>query len=208
MSGGQLLEIFILAGIAGFFIYKLNSVLGQKNEGDDQEPENLSRMNLEKKMYKNDRVIEVNDKLRPAISQIQKMDSSFSLASFLDGAEKAFRMIIEAFNDGEVQGIKSFLSPEIYKKFQSSVNTRVKAGDVCHNNILRVKSCAIEKATISDRVAEITVKYETEQIIAYADINGNLIDGDFKEINQITDKWTFSRDLSSNDPNWLLVSTH
>ena len=208
MSGGQLLEILILAGIAGFFIYRLNSVLGKRDEGIDEEDlDEVARLNLNKMLFENEQLIEINEKLRPALAKIQKLDRDFSPETFIGGAEKAFRMIIEAYNDGKIEEIKPFLAPDIFKKFTSTIKARNKAGEVSHNNLLRMKSSSIEKVELARHTASITVKFETEQIIAYADENGNLMDGDFNEIHQITDMWTFSRDLTADNPNWVLVKT-
>lgn len=208
MSGGHLLEILILAAIAGFFIYKLNSVLGKKDEGIDEEDlEDIARLKMNDKIFNNEQIIEINEKLWPEITKIQKVDSSFSPEEFISGADEAFRMIIEAYNDGKIEEVKPFLAPDIYKKFATAIKARSKAGKVCHNNLLRIKTREIEKVEIAGSIANITVKYATEQIIAYADENGNLIEGDFNEINQITDLWTFSRDLKTEDPNWVLVAT-
>jgi predicted lipid-binding transport protein (Tim44 family) len=37
--------------------------------------------------------------------------------------------------------------------------------------------------------------------------SGEILDGDRKSIREVTDIWTFSRDLTSRDPNWALVAT-
>ena len=37
--------------------------------------------------------------------------------------------------------------------------------------------------------------------------NGNVIDGNPDKVTEVTDVWTFARDISSRDPNWKLVAT-
>ena len=37
--------------------------------------------------------------------------------------------------------------------------------------------------------------------------DGEVVEGDAKQVKRQRDTWTFSRDLSSSDPNWLLVAT-
>ena len=39
------------------------------------------------------------------------------------------------------------------------------------------------------------------------DKDGNVIDGSPDKVTDVTDVWTFARDLSSRDPNWKLVAT-
>ena len=36
---------------------------------------------------------------------------------------------------------------------------------------------------------------------------GKVIEGDPKKVREVTDIWTFARDVSSRDPNWKLVAT-
>src|SRR5262245_26230524 len=37
--------------------------------------------------------------------------------------------------------------------------------------------------------------------------DGNVIDGNAERVTDITDIWTFTRDVSSRDPNWKLLAT-
>ena len=36
---------------------------------------------------------------------------------------------------------------------------------------------------------------------------GSVIDGDPEKVTDVTDVWTFARNLSSRNPNWKLVAT-
>jgi predicted lipid-binding transport protein (Tim44 family) len=36
---------------------------------------------------------------------------------------------------------------------------------------------------------------------------GTVIEGNPEKVTDVTDVWTFARDLSSRDPNWKLVAT-
>jgi predicted lipid-binding transport protein (Tim44 family) len=37
--------------------------------------------------------------------------------------------------------------------------------------------------------------------------SGEIVEGDTKQIKRQKDTWTFSKDIKSSDPNWLLVAT-
>ena len=71
----------------------------------------------------------------------------------------------------------------------------------------------IDKATIQSaslvggRKATITLAFVSEMITATYDKAGEVIDGDPKEIREVTDVWTFERDVTSRNPNWKLVAT-
>ena len=58
-----------------------------------------------------------------------------------------------------------------------------------------------------DRMASVTIKFASQLISATRDREGRVIAGDPQRIQDVTDIWTFSRDVTSRDPNWKLVAT-
>ncbi len=56
-------------------------------------------------------------------------------------------------------------------------------------------------------MADVTVTFESEVMMAGYDPSGALIEGDAKTPHSVTDIWTFARDTHANDPNWMLVAT-
>jgi hypothetical protein len=65
----------------------------------------------------------------------------------------------------------------------------------------------IGAADLTGKRANITVRFTSEQISSRRDKSGDIIEGDPKKIREISDVWTFERDVSSRDPNWTLVAT-
>ena len=57
------------------------------------------------------------------------------------------------------------------------------------------------------RNAQITVRFRSKLVSVTRDKDGNVIDGNAERVTDITDIWTFARDLSSRDPNWKLLAT-
>ena len=55
--------------------------------------------------------------------------------------------------------------------------------------------------------AQITVRFVSQLITATRDKSGNVVDGNPDKVTDVTDVWTFARDLTSRDPNWKLVAT-
>ena len=52
-----------------------------------------------------------------------------------------------------------------------------------------------------------TVDFVAEVITCIKDKEKNIVSGDPEKIKKIYDTWVFSRDTSSNNPNWQLVET-
>ena len=73
--------------------------------------------------------------------------------------------------------------------------------------VVGFKAASLMEARLVDRNAQVTVKFVSEQINATRDRNGAVIDGDPEKPVDVTDIWTFSREITSRDPNWKLVAT-
>ena len=55
--------------------------------------------------------------------------------------------------------------------------------------------------------AQVTVRFVSQLITATRDKSGNVVEGNPDKVTDVTDVWTFARDLTSRDPNWKLVAT-
>ena len=65
----------------------------------------------------------------------------------------------------------------------------------------------IEEASLEGRTASLTVRFDADIAAVTLDAEGNLVAGSMDDAVPAHDIWTFRRDLSSPDPNWLLVDT-
>jgi predicted lipid-binding transport protein (Tim44 family) len=55
--------------------------------------------------------------------------------------------------------------------------------------------------------AKVSVRFVSEQLILVRDSSDNVVEGDPTQIDVVTDDWTFSRDVTSRNPNWFLSVT-
>ena len=56
-------------------------------------------------------------------------------------------------------------------------------------------------------MADISVAFTAELISVVKNAEGEIIEGDAKQIKRQKDIWTFSKDMGLKDPNWQLVAT-
>ena len=73
--------------------------------------------------------------------------------------------------------------------------------------LIGISVAELIEAEMEGPIAQITVKFVSDQIHALSDSDGKLVEGDPDKIVSVTDLWTFSRDTRSRDPNWLLAAT-
>lgn len=145
--------------------------------------------------------------LAAALSRMAESDSTFTPRSFVEGAKVAYEMIIEAFAKGDKSALKNLLSKEVFDGFSRAIDVRAGQGQRVESRFVGIDKAVIQQANLVGRKASITMEFVSELISATYNATGELVDGDPKEIRQVTDVWTFERDVGTRDPNWKLVAT-
>jgi predicted lipid-binding transport protein (Tim44 family) len=116
-------------------------------------------------------------------------------------------MVVTAFAQGDRQALKTLLSRDVYEGFARAIDEREKAGQLLESRFVGINKTDVTQADLKGKRASITLRFIAEFISATLDKTGEVIEGDPKQIRQITDVWTFERDTASRDPNWKLVAT-
>jgi predicted lipid-binding transport protein (Tim44 family) len=146
-----------------------------------------------------------------AVSQglvdIVRSDASFDPDHFVQGAKAAYEIIVTAFAEGNRRTLKNLLNSEVYDGFNGAISERERRGEQIDQSFVGIKSADLVEAELKAGVAQLTVKFVSELISATRDRAGVVIGGDPKRIREVTDIWTFAREVSSRDPNWKLVGT-
>lgn len=141
------------------------------------------------------------------LDDIARADPAFSPQSFIEGARAAYEMIVTAFADGDRRTLRNLVSPDVYDGFASVLDQHEKAGHSMETSFVGIEEATITGAALEGRKASVTIKFVSELITATKDSEGRVIEGDPKRIREVTDVWTFMRDVTSGDPNWQLVAT-
>ncbi|MGE0613272.1 MAG: Tim44/TimA family putative adaptor protein, partial [Hyphomicrobiales bacterium] len=134
-------------------------------------------------------------------------DPSFDPKEFLNGAKAAYEMIVVAFASGDRRTLKQLLSKDVLDGFVGALDERETRGDVVGSSFVGIDRADLIEAELKNKQAQVTVKFVSDLITATRDKNGEVIEGDPKKVREVTDIWTFARDVTSRDPNWKLVAT-
>lgn len=189
MPDAQLIEILIAAMVAGIVLFRLYTILGRRT-GHEPQPQ--------------DRVVppQANTALRPpsvpaepqarSLFDIQLADPSFETGHFLSGARTAYELILKAYAAGDRASLKPLLSDEVYKAFDSDITAR--NGAPAAETLAGLTDARIAEATLVGQTAEITVSFRAQ--FAHGDTQRD-----------VTDVWTFARQIGSSSPTWALVAT-
>lgn len=229
-NGSENTFLIILALIAVFILLQLRRTLGKKTGYDNSDKQqdiyerNAHPSEKDASYEKDDNVIslhpdqeEAGEKpnlgLSPtspfygAIEKIHAHDRSFSLRSFIDGAEQAYGIILNSFWQADKKTLRSMLSKEVFEQFSNSVDQLKDKKLQWENTIKDVEMIDLEEANITGSLAEVTLKFTSHMVLSSKDMDGNIVEGDAKRPVKVTDIWTFCRDVRSSDPNWTLVAT-
>ena len=152
-------------------------------------------------------VADAGSPLASGLDAIVAVDRSFDVKHFLAGARAAYEMIVTAFAAGDRRTLRGLLSREVYDGFEAAISEREKRGETVESRFVSIDSAEIAAAEMRGRNAQVTVRFHSKLISATRDKNGNVIDGSAERVSDVTDVWTFARDVSARDPNWKLIAT-
>ncbi len=145
--------------------------------------------------------------LATGLNEIAASDPSFDAQHFLSGAKSAYEMIVLAFANGDRRALKDLLSSEVYDGFEAAIRGREQRVEKVETRFASIDKAELVSAGVRDRTAQLTVRFISQMISVTRDKNGAVIDGNPEKLTDVTDVWTFARDVSSRDPNWKLIGT-
>ncbi|GAB4546293.1 MAG: Tim44/TimA family putative adaptor protein [Ruegeria sp.] len=213
-----LIQLLVLAGIAIFLILRLKSVLGTR-EGFEKPPvpqqpaPSKSRRDFEVIDGGPDRDITdhvpEDSEIAQTLAAMKRVEPSFSVSEFLQGARGAYEMIVMGFERGNLDEIQPFLAEDVFETFVSVVSEREDKGLTIEAEFIGVREMALVDAQFDKDTnrAEITVRFVGELTSVVRDRDGNIVEGNPNTIKRQKDSWTFARVMGADDPNWLLVAT-
>jgi predicted lipid-binding transport protein (Tim44 family) len=210
--------IVILALVALFVGLRLYSVLGERT-GHEQQPIPKSadpdaRLAAQPVTAAPSAVPDVDapgmaflPTAGPGVRALLAADPTFDVSRFLEGAQAAYRMILEAFWKGDLAALRPHVDHDVYAIFEGAVEQRSKDGLVLDNRLVAIDQALITEASLDKGVATLTVRFEADIAAVTRNAEGAVVAGSLSDAVQTRDLWTFRRDISAKDPNWLLIET-
>jgi predicted lipid-binding transport protein (Tim44 family) len=152
-------------------------------------------------------IAEAGSAVAVGLDAVAREDRAFDAKQFIGGARAAYEMIVTAYAEGDRRSLKNLLSREVYDGFEAAIRDRETKGEKAETRFVSIDKADIIGAELRSRTAQVTVRFVSQLISLTRDRNGNVIDGSPEKVTDVTDVWTFARDVSSRDPNWKLVAT-
>ena len=218
-----IVEIVILAMIAAFLGLRLYSVLGRRAEHEEDAapqrfdandnvvaPAPASPPASQATPAAPPRAVEL-DGVMPAVErgirEIGAADRNFDLTGFMEGARGAYEMVLEAFWTGDRDTLRDLCDDDVFEGFSAAIDAREEAGHVVENKLIRVEETRIHSASLDRKMARIAILFVADIASVTRDKDGTLVAGSLDDAIESRDVWTFSRNVSASDPNWVLDET-
>jgi predicted lipid-binding transport protein (Tim44 family) len=228
MQSGFDFTTLIFLALAIFVAWKLRSVLGTKT-GAEQPPGEIFRRREESAAEPrsegnvirlpgaaNDAgrsperwagIAKAGTPVAAALDAVAAQEPGFDARVFLEGAKAAYEMIVVAFAQGDRKTLKPLLSREVFENFDQDIAERETRGETTETTFVSLDSAEIVSAEVKGRNAQLTLHFASKLITATRDASGKVVDGNPDVVTDMTDDWTFARQLGARDPNWQLVAT-
>jgi len=143
----------------------------------------------------------------PGVRALLAADPSFDVARFLEGAQSAYRLILESFWKGDLEAMRPHVDGHVFDAFAGAVEQRATDGLVLENRLVAIEQAVIAGAELERKIAMVTVRFEADIAAVTRNAAGEVVAGSVSDAVQTRDRWTFRRDVGANDPNWQLVET-
>ena len=213
MADSQLLTIVLIASVAAFLLFRLYSVLGRRT-GHERPPQDYRLGPAEDTVGGAPKVAPAlatpdrpSDPVASGLFDIGLTDRSFDKEQFLKGARSAYEMILTAYAAGDRDTLRPLLSDDVFNAFEAVIRQREEAGQKMVLTLVGFSDVKIIAASLKNTFAEITLAYSARLISAVSDKDGKVVEGNASAEQEVTDVWTFTRDVKLRDPNWILVTT-
>jgi predicted lipid-binding transport protein (Tim44 family) len=141
------------------------------------------------------------------LETLGRADPSFDPKLFLEGAKAAYEMIINAFAAGNKAVLQSLVADDVFASFSKAISDREARGDKVETTLVSIDKTSLDHAHMQGTIAQVAVLFAVKLITVTRDKTGAVIDGSGERVVDVSDLWSFARDVGSRDPNWKLIAT-
>jgi predicted lipid-binding transport protein (Tim44 family) len=163
--------------------------------------------NEEKKQRQLEKIAPAGSTLNAALVQVMALDKTFDPEGFVFGAKMAYEMVVTAFAQGDRKTLKKLLAADVFSGFVAAIDERESLDHRVDFTFVGINKASILEAEMAGKEATITVRFISSITSCTKDDIGHVIEGDPNAGEEVTDIWTFSRTVTSRNPNWKLVAT-
>ncbi|MBE7211611.1 MAG: Tim44 domain-containing protein [Gluconacetobacter diazotrophicus] len=212
LAGNYPVDLVLLGLLAAFLVLRLRSVLGKRTGLErpaapppgTRRPGPVVETRAEPATPPARREVPAPETATGLVlNRIRDRERGFDPRSFLEGAEAAFRRIVQAYAEGDRATLRQALTPDAFAAFEGAIAAREAAGEVQRAEIRTVTAMNIVEATLVEETgaggiwrAGIEVRIVSDQVSLVLDRAGQPVSGT-DAVTELADSWTFERLLGA-----------
>ncbi len=229
MQGSFDIFTLVFIALAVFVAWKLRSVLGTKT-GNEQPPGDIFQKKPTvpppaaegnvirlpgtaandagaEQPYRWTGVAELGSPIAAGLDAIAREERDFDARTFLEGSKAAYEMIVQSYAKGDRKTLKGLLSKDVFDDFDQAITEREKRSEIAETTFVSMSKAEMTAAEVRGKMGMVTVRFSPKLISVVRNKAGEVVDGSADAVVDVTETWTFSRQLGSRDPTWMLVAT-
>lgn len=189
-----LIEILVLAFVAGFVLFRLYTTLGRRTGAERPIEPQPAQGELPREPAGPTPLATAaaSGAAGEGLMAIVRADPAFDVDHFLSGSRAAYELIVNAYAKGDREALRGLLAPRVFDSYAAAIAKREEKNEL-GPELVRLKTAEIVDADLQGDKARISVRFEAE-----------LAEG-AHGVRDARERWTFERDVRSSDPNWLLT---
>ena len=151
--------------------------------------------------------VEPSINIPPVDRNTSSGDSWFDSKDFLNGANKAYELIVTNFENGNKKALTPFLEKSVLSNFSEVIDQRQQDNHTVDFSFIGIESSEIVHKDLKNDPMEVTVRFISEMITCIRNNKDEIISGSMNQVQKITDVWTFTKNKKIKSDNWLLTAT-
>ncbi len=219
-------DILFFAVVAAFLVLKLRRTLGKKDGTEERLRERMQKMQQEMSQQFHQAEAEIrtqvdknvveaeavelpvkDEKVAKKLEEISQKDSRLDVSEFVKGAQRAFEMVVDAFNQQDKDVLRHLLAPDVFQQFEAEIDRLEKQGNQVQTTIVSMEPPLILSASLRGKRVQIEVEFVTEQINVVRDKDDKVVEGNASEVDEVREDWVFERQMDASSPAWMVVAT-
>lgn len=142
----------------------------------------------------------------PSLADLRALDPNFDADAFVEGAKRAYEMVLHAYALCDIETLRPLLSIEVLQAFTDACDRRNEEQETLEMTFIGFESAQIVSAETSSEAMEITVLVRAQIVSATRSASGGIVSGDPNAVTVTADLWTFSRS-GATEGAWVVIAT-
>ena len=146
----------------------------------------------------------------PLAETLRRIAAAGGFASpkaFLEGARRSYELTVNAFTTGNLGGHDRLLAGDVREVFEAEIAARRRRGETRSLTLIGISSSDIVAAGLEGQRAWASVRFVAQAVVVTRNADGEVVAGHPEHVVDLSELWTFERDVTSPDPAWQLVAT-